>query len=114
MAASEVVDVGGALGASLGDDVGGAELAAEVGARLVPPHQDDLLGAEPLGRQNGQQADGAVTDDGDAGALVDATLDCGVVAGAQHVGQGEQGRHQRGLLADRELGQGAVGQGDAW
>ena len=53
-----------ALLAALGDDVGGAELAAQVGALLVPAHQDDLLGAEPLGRQHAAQSDGAVSDDG--------------------------------------------------
>ena len=66
VAAGELADLGDAFLAALGDDVGGAELAAEVGAGLVAAHQDDLLGAEPLGRQHGQQADGAVADDGDA------------------------------------------------
>jgi hypothetical protein len=33
----------------------------------MPPHEDDLLGSElPCGK-DGQQADGAVTDDGDRG-----------------------------------------------
>ena len=41
-----------ALLAALGDDVGGAELAAQVGAVRVPAHQDDPLGAEPLGGQH--------------------------------------------------------------
>lgn len=34
-----------------------AELAAKVGAGLVRPHQDDLLGTEQAGRQHRQQAD---------------------------------------------------------
>ena len=37
---------GDAVLAALGDHVGGAELAAEVGAGLVPAHQDDALGTE--------------------------------------------------------------------
>ena len=76
--------------AALGDHVGGAELAAEVGAGLVPAHQHDPLGAELPGRQHGQQADGAVADHGDGAALGHAASDGGVPAGAVDVGQGEQ------------------------
>jgi hypothetical protein len=52
-----------ALVAALGDDVGGAELAAEVGAVVVPAHQQDPLGAEPLRREHRGQPDRAVADD---------------------------------------------------
>ena len=51
--------------AAFGDDVGGPELAAEVGAGLVAAHQHDALGAELLGRQHGEQSHRAVADDGD-------------------------------------------------
>ena len=68
VAAGELADRVDALVAALGDDVGGAELAAEVGAVRVAAHQDDPLGAEPLGGQHGAQADGAVADHGDRGA----------------------------------------------
>jgi hypothetical protein len=78
-----------------------------------PAHEDDLLGAEPLGRKDGEQTDRAVTDDGHAGADVDAAPDRGVVTGAQHVGQGQQRRDERGVGGDRELDQRAVGQGYA-
>ena len=67
-AVGEVADLRDALLAALGDHVGGAELAAEVGARLVAAHQHDPLRAELLGRQHGQQADRAVADDGDGAA----------------------------------------------
>ena len=67
VAAGEFADLRDAFLAARGDDVGGAELAAEVGAVLVAAHQDDPFGAEPLGRQDGQQADGAVADHGDGG-----------------------------------------------
>ena len=67
-AVGEVADLLRSLGAALGDDVGGAELAAEVGARLVAAHQHDALGAELLGRQHGEQADRAVADHGDGAA----------------------------------------------
>ena len=70
VAAGELADRGDALLAAGGDDVGGAELAAEVGAGLVAAHQDDLLGAEPLGREHGEQADGAVADHGDRACRV--------------------------------------------
>ena len=41
-----------ALLAALGHDVGRAELTAQIGAVVVPAHQDDLLGAEPLRGQH--------------------------------------------------------------
>jgi hypothetical protein len=53
---------------ALEDDVGGAELAAEVGAAPVAAHQDDAVRAESLGRENGAQADCAVADHGHRGA----------------------------------------------
>ena len=37
-----------ALIAALGDDVSGTELAAQIRTDLVPPHQDDPLGTQPL------------------------------------------------------------------
>ena len=48
--------------AAFGDDVGGAELASQVGAYCVAAHEDDLLGAEPFGREHRHQADRAVAD----------------------------------------------------
>ena len=51
--------------ASFGDDVSGAELDRELLPRLVPAHRDDSVGAELLGDQHGEQADGTVTDHGD-------------------------------------------------
>jgi hypothetical protein len=45
-------------------------LDAEVGAGLVATHEDDLLRAEALGREDGQQPDGAAAVHGHAGALV--------------------------------------------
>ena len=95
VAAGELADSVDALLAALGDHVGGAELAAEVGAGLVAAHQDDLLGAQALGREHGEQPDGAVADDGDRGAGPHAAVDRGVVAGAEDVGEGEQGGDQR-------------------
>src|SRR5688500_256854 len=44
IAAGEFAHALDALLAALGDHVRGAELAAEVGALLVPAHEDDLLG----------------------------------------------------------------------
>ena len=89
-AVGEVADRGDALLAALGDHVGGAVLAAEIGAGLVPAHEHDPLGAELPGRQHGQQADGAVADHGDGAALGHSAAGCGVPAGAVDVGEGEQ------------------------
>jgi hypothetical protein len=43
-----------------------------------------------MGGEDGRQTDGAVADHGDRGARVDPRLDRGMVAGQEHVGQGEQ------------------------
>ncbi len=40
--------------------------ATEIGAVGMPSHQDDLLGAEPLGREHRREADGPVADHGHA------------------------------------------------
>ena len=69
-------------------------VAAEVGACPVAAHQHDALGPELVGREHGEEADGAVTDDGDRAAGRDAAPDGGVPAGAVDVGQGEQGGEQ--------------------
>src|SRR2546423_383488 len=45
----------GALLAALGHHVAGAELAATVAAVLMPAHEDDRLGAEPVPCQNSAQ-----------------------------------------------------------
>ncbi len=80
---------------------------AEVGAGFVVAHEDDLLGAEPPGRQHRQQADRAVPDDRHRGARVHVGPLRGVVAGAIDISQGQQGWQQRGVLTGRQLDQGA-------
>ena len=79
----------------------------------VAAEQDDLLGAEPLGGDHAAQADGAVADDGDRPARADPGGERRVVAGPHHVREGEQRRHQRVVLADRQRDERAVGQRDA-
>ena len=54
--------------AALAHHVGGAELPGELDAVRVAAHDDDLLGAEPLRRDDAAQADGAVADHGDRAA----------------------------------------------
>jgi hypothetical protein len=75
----------------------------------VPAHQDDLLRAEPRGGQHGREPDGAVADDRDRAALSDPGGDDTVVTCAEDVGQGEQRGQQRGVLADGQLHQRALG-----
>lgn len=48
--AGELADILDAFLTALGNDVRGAELEAEVGAALVPTHEDDLLRAQPPSR----------------------------------------------------------------
>jgi hypothetical protein len=62
--AGEVFDVGDAVVASFGDDVGGAEVQGQLLPGFVPAHGDDPLGTELPGRQDAEQAHGAVADHG--------------------------------------------------
>ena len=110
VAAGQFQDAFDTFLAALGDDVGGAELAAQIGAVGVPAHQDDLLGAQPLRGQHAAQSDGAVADDGHGVAGLHPGGDRAVVAGAEHVGQRQQRRHERRVRGDRQLDQRALGQ----
>jgi hypothetical protein len=65
--AGQLTDPLDALVATFGDDVGGAELPAQVGPVGVAAHQHDLFGAEHLGGQHREQSHRAVTDHGDRG-----------------------------------------------
>jgi hypothetical protein len=90
LAAGEFADAFDCLLATLGDDVGGAEVAGQRDSVVVAAHDDDLLGAEALGGENRAQADGAVADDCGALARSDLGDDGGVVSGAHHVRQRQQ------------------------
>jgi hypothetical protein len=111
-ATGELADALDGLLAALGDHIGGAELAGQRDAVRVAAHDDDLLGAEPLGGDDCAQADGAVADDRGALARSDLGDDGGVVAGAHHVRQRQQRRHERVVLADGQRVEGAVCVGD--
>jgi hypothetical protein len=113
LAAGEFVDALDRVLAALGDDVGGAVLAGERDAVGVAAHDDDLLGAEALGGDHRARADGAVADDRGALARRDLGDDRGVMPGAQDVGEREQRRHERVVLADRQRVQGPVSERDA-
>lgn len=113
VAPGQLPDTLDAFLAAFGDDIGGAELPAEAGTVLVPAHQDDLLGAQPLRGQHGTQPDRAVTDDRHGLAGADPGGHHTVMAGAVHIGQGEQRGQERGVLGDGQLDQRAVGLRDA-
>ncbi len=111
-AAGELADALYGLLAPLADDVGGAELPGERDPVFVEAH-DDLLGPEALGGDHPAKAHGAVPDDGRALARVNPGDHRRVVAGAHHVRERQQGRHQRVVLADRQLEERPVGVWDA-
>ena len=90
----ELLDRRDALLAARFDDVGRAELASQSLARLVAAHGNDPLGAELLGRQHGEQADGAVTDHGHRLARAGLGRHRAEPAGAEHVGRGEEARDE--------------------
>ena len=96
------------------DDVGGAERAGQRLAGRVAAQGDDPLGAEAVRGEDGGEADGAVTDDGDRAARLDAGADGGVVPGRHHVGQGQQRpQHGVGVAGAGDRDEGAVGERDA-
>src|SRR5919106_6753877 len=108
VAVGQLLEALDGLVAAFADDVGSTEFARERGPVGVAAHDDDLLGAEPLGGDDAAESDSAVADDSDAVAGPDLGDDGGVVAGAHHVGERHQGRHQRLVLADRQDDQRAV------
>ena len=79
----------------------------------VTTHDDDLLGPEPLRRDDAAEADRAVADHGDRAAGANPGGDRRMVTGAHHVRKGEQRGHQRIVFADTQRVQGAVGLRDA-
>lgn len=85
VAAGEIEDPLYAFRSSFGHHLGRAELLPEVSAVLVPAHQDDLLGAEPLGRQHRRQADRTIPDHRHRGSWIDAGGHRAVVSGREHV-----------------------------
>ena len=95
------------------DDVGRAELAGESLPVGVAAHRDDPLGAELLGGEDAEQADGAVADDGDRLAGTGFGGDGGEPAGAEHVGCREQRRDEVGVGLPGRGDEGAVGERDA-
>ena len=108
-----LLDRGDALVAARCDDVGGTELPGQALTGLVAAHRDDPLGAELLGRQDREQTDGAVSDDGDGLAGAGLGGDGAEPAGAEHVGSRQQARDEvvGGQVWGRE--EGAVGERDA-
>ena len=90
VASGQFADFLDALVPTFGNYIGGSELETEIRAGLVAPHEDDALGAEAFGGEHCHQPHGSIADDRDRRALVDATLDRRVIAGAEDVGECEQ------------------------
>ena len=88
----QLLDPRHALVAALGDDVGGAEFAGQLLARLVPAHRDDPLGTELPCREHPSRHR-AVADDRDrlAGSARRRRAE---PTGAEHIGGGQQARDQ--------------------
>jgi hypothetical protein len=104
----QLVDALDCFPASFAHDVSCAELLPQRDPPWVAAEQDDSLGAETLRRDHSAQADGAVAHHGDGLARLDLGRESGMMAGAHHVGEREQGGHERVVLAHREHDQGAV------
>ena len=109
----EFLDLRHAVVAALLDDVGRAELAGKLLARLVTAHGDDPVRAELLGGKHAEQPDRTVTDDGDRLARAGLGGDGTEPAGAEHVGCGEQARDEVVGRDVRGGHQRAVGERDA-
>ena len=84
---------------------GRAEFARQRDAFGMPSHDDDLLRSKALRGDHATEANRAVADHGDRLARADPGADSRVVAGAHHVCQRQEGRHWRGVFADRQHGE---------
>ena len=102
----------GAVLAALGDDVGGAEPGGDLLPVVVRGEGDHPVRAQADGGEHRAQPDRAVADHRDRAARPDPGRDGGVVAGAHHVGEGQQGGDQRGVRQAGGRAEGAVGQRD--
>ena len=111
-AAAELAHTGDRLFPALAYDVGRAEGLGQRDPVVVPAEQDDLLGPEPLRRDDTTEADSTVADDGDLRAAVHAGGDGSVVAGAHHVGEREERGHQRVVLVHPDREERAIGERD--
>jgi hypothetical protein len=80
----------------------------------VVAEQDDPVGAAALRGDHAAETDGAVADDGDRFSRPGLGRDGGVVAGAHHVSECEQRRHERVVLADRQYDERPVCLRDAY
>ena len=78
----------------LGHHVGGPELTPQIGAILVPAHQNDPFSTKALGGQHRREADGTVADDRHRSPRANPGGHRAVVTGREHVGQREQRREQ--------------------
>jgi len=73
----------------------------------------DLLGSESPGGDHAAEPDGAVAADRDRLSGTDLRDDRGMVAGAHHISQGEERRHQLLVGVRRQRVERAVGECDA-
>jgi ELWxxDGT repeat protein len=80
----------------------------------VTTEKDDLLRSKPFGRNHPAQTDGAIADDRRGLAGTDIGGKGGMVARSHHVGESDEGRHQRIARADRENDERPVGLGNAY
>jgi hypothetical protein len=90
--------------AAFGEDVRGTELAGDLLADRVAAQSDDPLGAQSHRCEHGGESDRTVADYGDGVALVDAAAHRGVMPGAHHVGQREQGPQRLVRVTRRQPG----------
>ena len=79
----------------------------------MAPEDDDLLGAEALGGNHAAKANRPVADDGHRLPGTDLGDYGRVLAGAHHVGEGQQGGQPGVVLRHRERNECPVGLGNA-
>src|SRR5438445_2407952 len=85
-ALGQILDEGHTLVAALGHDVGRAKLTGYFLPRRVTAHDNDSLRTHLLRREHSQEADCAITDDGDRLARFDLGGDGSKPASAENIG----------------------------
>jgi hypothetical protein len=94
--------------ASFAHHIGCAERSSERDPVRMTTQQDDLLCAKSSGGNHPAQANCPVADDRHALARANPCCECGVMACAHHVGQGEERRQQPIVNFRRQAEEGPV------
>jgi hypothetical protein len=88
---------------ALAHDISRPEPASQGNAVGVPVEHDDLLRTETSGGNDAAETHRAITNDGGNVAWAHIRPQCGVMASAHNIGEGQERRHEGMVRADQKL-----------